>query len=357
MRVVITGASGNLGTALLEAATAADGASWEVIGVARRRPEHAPPYSRASWECLDVGEASAVDRLCGIFRRADAVVHLAWAIQPLPADPPMRRTNLTGTRNVLHAVAASGVRQLVCASSAAAYGPASRQSRVPESWATNGIAASAYSRQKAELEAMLDGFEAERTDVTLGRIRPCTITSQAAGAEAASWLLSPLLPTWAAARAFLPLPVWPGLRLQVVHARDVADAIRRIVAVQARGAFNLAAEPVIRRRELAAAGIACISLPYPVVEYGTRASWRAGLQPLHHGWLKLADQAALAEPARARDELGWTPSVAATTALREMIEAMRAACQRPSPPLAARTPLPQPRSVRIGQPLRQSHEP
>jgi nucleoside-diphosphate-sugar epimerase len=358
VRVVITGASGNLGTALLEAATAPGGPQWDVLGVARRRPEPVPPYDRVSWECCDIGVASGADRLRDLVRQADVVVHLAWAVQPAAGEPPMRQTNLTGTRNLLRAVAGSGVRHLVCASSVAAYRPAGRHGRVAETWSTGGVPGSAYSRQKAELETMLDGFEAERPEVTVARVRPCAIVSRAAGAQLASWLVSPLLPTWAAGRVLLPLPVWPGLRLQAVHARDVADGIRLIVAAGAGGGFNLAAEPVVRRRELAAAGITCVGLPYRAIEYAATVSWRAGLQPLHRGWLRLADRAALVDTTRARHELGWTPTVDATAAVREMIEAVRHAQRHPSPPLAdapaRRQPFPQPWAVRIGQPLRQS---
>jgi UDP-glucose 4-epimerase len=351
MRVVVTGATGNLGTALLETVAAAGGPSWQLVGVARRRPEPVAPYTSASWECCDVGAQGAVGRLARIFRHADVVIHLAWAIHPSAGEPPMRRTNLSGSRNVLQAVAAAGVPQLVCASSVAAYSPAARQSRVPETWATGGIPGSAYSRQKAELETMLDDFQAEHPGVVVARARPCSITSRAAGAELASWMVSPLLPNRAIGRIFLPVAVWPGLRLQLVHARDTADAICRMVHTRARGPFNLAAEPVVGRQELASAGMSSITLPYRAVEYAAGAVWRAGLQPLHHGWLRLADQAALVQTARAREELGWAPRIAATTALRQVVEALREARPGNSAPLAPST---RPHTLRIGQPIRQS---
>jgi UDP-glucose 4-epimerase len=357
VRVVITGATGNLGTALLESVIAADVPSWQVVGVARRRPENVPPYTRASWDCCDVGAESAVDRLGRLFRHADVVIHLAWAIQPSAGEPPMRRTNLTGTGNVLRAAAACGVPQMVCASSVAAYGPAPRHRLVPETWPTDGIPGSAYSGQKAELERMLDRFEAGHPAMAVGRIRPCAITSGAAGAQLASWMVSPLLPTAAVGRAFLPVPVWPGLRVQVVHARDVADAIYRMVRTGASGPFNLAAEPVVQRQEMARAGIASITLPYRAIDRAADLAWRAGLQPLHHGWLRLADQAALVDTARAREELGWAPRIAATTAVREMIEAVRETHKGRSAPLAPARRKPFPVGVRIGRPMRQSqHE-
>ncbi len=343
MRVVVTGASGNIGTALLGSAT-----GWQVVGVARRRPGAVPPYLGASWECCDIGTRTAVDRLTGVFRGADAVVHLAWAVQPGTAEPPMARTNLAGTRNVLRAAAASSVPHVVCASSVAAYAPAPRWVPMAETWPVTGIAGSAYSRQKAVLERMLDRFAAARPGVTVARIRPCAVTSGAAGAELGGWLISPLVPRWAVGRALLPMPVWRGLRLQLVHARDVADAIRRVVEARAGGAFNVAGEPVIGRPELAAAGLSSVRAPYRALEYAARWSWRVGLQPVQDGWVRLADRAALASTARARRELGWTPRIPATTALREAVDAVRSGRAGDSGPLA-----PRPRAVRIGRPMRQ----
>ena len=57
MRVVIVGASGNVGTALLRQ-LATDATVTSVVGVARRAPDRVPPapYDIASWHSLDIGE-------------------------------------------------------------------------------------------------------------------------------------------------------------------------------------------------------------------------------------------------------------------------------------------------------------
>ena len=51
MRVVVTGASGNVGTSLLSA-VAADDEVEEIMGPARRRPEHGFP--KTGWPTADV---------------------------------------------------------------------------------------------------------------------------------------------------------------------------------------------------------------------------------------------------------------------------------------------------------------
>ena len=70
MRVVVVGATGNVGTSLLEA-LAGDEAVGEVVGVARRRP--GLKVAKTTFVEADI----AKDDLEPHFRGADAVVHLA----------------------------------------------------------------------------------------------------------------------------------------------------------------------------------------------------------------------------------------------------------------------------------------
>jgi UDP-glucose 4-epimerase len=56
MRVVVTGATGNVGTSLLERLETEDGVS-SVVGIARRRPEPSPSLSKVEW--VAAGEETA----------------------------------------------------------------------------------------------------------------------------------------------------------------------------------------------------------------------------------------------------------------------------------------------------------
>jgi nucleoside-diphosphate-sugar epimerase len=81
VKVVVTGASGNVGTGLLRALAGATPAH-EVVGVCRRPPPPDPPYDMARWHAVDLSAPGAAAALAEPFAGADAVVHLAWAIQP-----------------------------------------------------------------------------------------------------------------------------------------------------------------------------------------------------------------------------------------------------------------------------------
>jgi uncharacterized protein YbjT (DUF2867 family) len=79
-RVVITGASGNVGTALLRRLAG----HADLVGVARRRPPTVSPHDAAQWAQLDLSVSDAEDQLVPVLAGADAVVHLAWQIFSAP---------------------------------------------------------------------------------------------------------------------------------------------------------------------------------------------------------------------------------------------------------------------------------
>lgn len=349
MRIVVTGATGNVGTALLRRV---DGDT--VVGVARRLP--APgrePGAGTDWVRGDLGTADAPSVLRAALAGADAVVHLAWSINPVTGQPLMTRTNQAGTEALLAAVADAGVPHLVCASSVAAYRPAPRSDEVDERWPCDGVAGSAYSSGKAWLERRLDRFAGEYPDIRVARIRPCAIVQRAAAGQFTRWLLSPLLPAGWLGSAWLPLPFWPGLRAQVVHAEDVADAILRIVASGSSGAFNVAAGPTLDAAALAeTVGGPHLPVPFGLVRWGAGVTWRLGLQPAHPGWLRLADAAPLMRTDRLRTELDWRPRWPASEALADMVAGMREQAGAGTAPLAPANT--RDRRIRLGVPSHQA---
>lgn len=346
MKVVITGASGNVGTALLSQLRGED---RQLVGIARRPPPPRGPYADVRWVGCDLSDPAALPTVIREFTGADAVIHLAWAIHPRAEDQPMERTNRLGTAHVLHAAAACDVAHLTCASSVAAYTPADRWRRITERWPLTGIGPSPYSRSKTTLEQQLDAFDHAHPSVRVARVRPCAIAQGDAAAEVADWALSRWLPRSLIGRRLLPVPLWRDLRLQLMHADDVAAAIAAIVLQQATGAFNLAAEPVLSASALAAIfGGYRLPVPRPVLTAAAWATWRLGLQPLHSGWLALADQACLVATDKARRDLGWSPRHDAIAVATELAAGLRAGRPGVSPALApARAPL------RFGSPTHQ----
>src|SRR5688500_20115049 len=129
MRIVVVGASGNVGTSTL-AALANDPEVESIVGVSRRVP--ARSFPKTEWVAADVVSAPLAD----VFSGADVVIHLAWLIQPARDLETLRRVNVDGSARVFRAARDAGVRALVYASSVGAYSPGPKDRRVHESWPT-----------------------------------------------------------------------------------------------------------------------------------------------------------------------------------------------------------------------------
>jgi UDP-glucose 4-epimerase len=328
MRVVVVGASGNVGWALLRA-LANEPAVDSVLGIARRLPRTAPP--KVEWATAEI-EADALEPY---FRGATAVVSLAWRIQPARRLDELWGTNVHGSTRVFDAAARAGVRALVYASSVGAYSPAPQDRRVDESWPTNGVPTSFYSRHKAEVERRLDRFQREHADVRVVRLRPALIFQRASAQEQRRLFAGPFVPSALLRPGLLPaVPAVRGLRIQVVHADDVADAYRRALLHDVHGAFNIAAEPVLEGDALARAlGAREVPVSPRLVRAAMRVAWRLRLQPSPPGWFDLAMRAPLLDTGRAREQLGWAPTRDAGDTLRELLDGIRDHTGAPTPPL------------------------
>ena len=331
MRVLVTGATGNVGTSLVSA-LAADDRVTEIIGLARRPATFDPP--RTTWVRADIGS----DALEPVFRGVDAVVHLAWAIQPSRDQRELERINVAGSRRVFEAAAAAGVGTLVYASSIGAYSPGPKDRGVPETWPTDGVPSAWYSRHKSAVERILDEVEAANPGMRVVRLRPGLIFKAESAEEIRRYFAGPFLPSPLVHPRFLRVvPSMPRLRVQVVHADDVAEAYRlAVLEPSARGAYNVAADPVIDP-DVLARELGAIKLPLPArpLRGLVWLSWKARLQPTPPGWLDMGLAVPVMDTSRIRTELGWEPRMSSTEALRELLAAMSRRQAGPTPVLSA----------------------
>jgi len=328
MRVVVTGASGNVGTSVLEA-LAEEPRVEEIVGISRRLPQVEMP--KVEWATADVAE----NELVPLFSGADAVVHLAWAIQPSRDEATTERINVEGSRRVFDAVARAGVGALVHASSVGAYSPGPKERQVDESWPVDGIPTSFYSRHKAAVETILDAFERRERDVRVVRLRPGLIFKAEAASEIRRLFAGPFLPGFLVRKQLVPaIPRVPRLRFQAVHSRDVGEAYRQAVVRDVEGAFNIAAEPEIGVEELRELfGARSFPLPAGALRAAANLTWKLRLQPSSPGWIDLALGVPTMDTSRAREQLGWEPEVTSLQALDELLDGMRHAEGGPTPPL------------------------
>lgn len=357
MRVIVVGATGNTGTALLRALHDEPGVT-SVLGIARRLPDrNAEPYRHAEWAVADIAaertDEAVTTELAEHFRGADAVVHLAWLIQPNRERDLLRRANVEGTRRVAAAAARALVSHLVVASSVGVYSPVGDDVPRREDWSARGVPSSHYSVDKAAQQGVLDAFEAAHPDITVARLRPALIFQADAAQEVVRYFLGPYVPTQLLRRGRPPvLPLPTGLRLQAVHADDVADAYRRVLLERAGGAFNVAADDVLHGADLAhvVGHGRLIEVPPAVVRTALRTAYDARVVRADPGWLDMAMSVPVLDTTRIRSELGWAPRHSAADSLEELLGGIAVGQGLRSAPLRPASPRPAGRSV---MPLRQ----
>src|ERR687894_401799 len=329
MRVVVVGATGNIGTSVLRSLEKEESVE-SVLGLARRLPGLSIP--KVEWVSADV----VSDDLVHHFRGADAVVLLAWIIQPSRDLTKQWMVNVEGSMRVARAAKEAGAPALIYASSVGAYSPGPKDRRVDESWPTGGTATSYYARHKAEVERRLDRFEQEAPDVRVVRMRPGLVFKKEAAEGIRRLFAGPFFPSPLVRTALINvIPDIEDLRSQVVHSYDVGEAFRlAIVNGDASGAFNLATEPVLDADEIGRIlNARTVPVSSRLARAGVGLSWRFRLQPVPPGWLDLARQVPIMDTTRARTELGWTPRHSADETLLDVLEGLRAGTGLDTPPL------------------------
>jgi UDP-glucose 4-epimerase len=328
LTVAVTGPTGEMGRAVL-AALDRSPAVARIDGMARSPFDpSAHGYNKVAYRRGDVLDRRAVaDLVAG----ADVVVHLAFMIMGNETDS--RRVNLDGSRNVFEAAVAAGTQRLVYASSVAAYGfHADNPQPLTEDVPVRGTDSHYYSRQKAEVEALLaDALHGGDTAAYV--FRPCIV----AGPEAPLLIdslpytqVSERLPA-AVLRLLDDVPILkpvlpdPGVPFQLVHHDDVASAMR--AAVLGRGSpgiYNLAGAGQLTVKLLAdELGWYSIPVPELAVDAVAQMIARLGCLPAQAQWIAAFREPVLMDTAKARRELRWRPRHDALQTLHETITAAR----------------------------------
>jgi nucleoside-diphosphate-sugar epimerase len=217
MRVVVVGATGNVGTSVVRRLAAND-AVTEVVGIARRLPHigaiDEPGVRRVA---ADIERDDLVD----LFEGADAVVDLAWSIQPV-------RTNNAcgGPTSMAHVVwsprPSPHTYRRSCTAVRRHYARGPKDRAVDESWPATGISTSLYSRHKAEIEAFLELSRHRSSGSSGSARRSCSNVQRPPRSPDCSSVRSHRHDRSATTPA--RIPDVDRLSFQVVHADDAAAA-------------------------------------------------------------------------------------------------------------------------------------
>ncbi|MFC8681088.1 SDR family oxidoreductase [Microbacterium ureisolvens] len=307
-RVLVTGGSGFLGSHVAAALVARPDVDVVVAGDVRR-PQH--PVPGVVYDDCDVTRA---DGLVPLLRRhgIDVVVHLAAIVNPGRDHGLEYRVDVDGSRHVLEACVAAGVKRIVVSSSGAAYGyHADNPEWLRESDLVRGNDEFAYSRHKRLVEELLAGYreshpELEQVVFRIGTILGPTVQNQIT----ALWDGPALLRVRGSESPFV-----------FVWVDDVAGAMARAATDGPPGIYNVAGDGRVTVPEIARRlGKPVVTVPAGVLGLGLRVGRMLRLTvhgPEQVGFLRY--RPVLANEALKRD-FGYTPAKTSSEAFESYLQ-------------------------------------
>ena len=296
MKYVITGGSGYIGGRLIELLTQRD--DTEVVNIDVRPP--AIPRPRTRFVQMDIRDRGIRGLLES--ERADALVHLAFVLNPIRDEHRMYDIDVNGTDNVLEAASTAGIGQLLEASSTTAYG-AFADNPVPltEEHPVRGLPGYEYARDKTEIDRLCQLWAARHPDRVMTIVRPTIVF----GPNVDNYIVR----FWSTAPFFPVLdgrdPDW-----QFVHEEDVVDAMSRLLLERRAGIFNLTADGTIKLSEAAVlAGLKTRRMSTRLYRRIAKAAWALHLPNAEAppGQIDFLLYPWIASNEKIKAELSWTP--------------------------------------------------
>lgn len=297
MKVLVTGGAGFLGRSVVAGLAAA---GHDVVSADLRPPS----------VVMDVTSASAVEAVISDVR-PEVVVHLASIVTPGPGSTRELEyaVDVTGSRNVLDACVAAGVRRVVVSSSGAAYGyHADNPAWITEDQPVRGNEEFAYSHHKRLVEEMLADYPSlEQVVLRIGTILGRSVDNQITALFGRKRLLrirgseSPFVFIWD---------------------EDVVAVVQQAVTGPVTGVFNVAGDGALTITEIAALlDKPVLTIPEPVLRGALAVLSRVGLSPYGPEQTRFLRYRPVLSNERLKTVFGYTP----TRTSREAFDEWRAA--------------------------------
>ncbi len=307
-RVLVTGATGFVGSALVENLAASD---YSVTAAVRRRAEHLPAFV----EQAVVGDIGPETEWGEALRGVDLVVHLAARVHVMretasDPDAAFEQVNGAGTKRLAEAAAGSAVRRMALISTIKVNGE-----RTPLDRGFSGdqppAPEDAYGRSKLSAERALRQAMGGRGVI----LRPPLVYGPGVGGNLAV-LMKAVDRSW-------PLPFGAIVNRRSLIAR--ANLVSAIVAALDH--------PAVAARTFTVSDGSDFSTPDLIRSLASAMGRRAWLPPVPVGLLQVAGRllgrsgaverltgSLLVDPSAFMAATGWRPPVATDQAIREMTE-------------------------------------
>lgn len=238
--VLVTGAEGYLGRLVVRALAAEPGSIGTIVATDVRPPARPLPgviHLTADVRSPELGQALAAHRV-------DTVIHLAAVVTPAPGQDrdEAHSVEVRGTRSLLRAALAAGVRRLVYTSSGAAYGyHPDNPEWIDEDQPLRGNPEFAYSDHKRLVEEMLARWRTRHPELRQLIFRPGAILGASTQNQITALFHKPVILGVAGSDSPFAF-IWD---------QDVVGAIVAGVHRGAEGVYNLAGDGVVTMPDIA----------------------------------------------------------------------------------------------------------
>jgi UDP-glucose 4-epimerase len=236
--VLVTGAAGYIGRLAVAALAEAQGID-RVIAYDLNKTDAPDPVQVETGDITQDDLAALLQR-----HRVDAVVHLASILKP-PVGAPEDlawRVDVLGTRRLLEACVASGVRHLVVTTSGASYGyHCDNPMWLSEEAPVRGHPAFAYSRNKRQVEEVLAEYRQQHPQLQQLVLRPGTVIGKGTH--------SPVTAIFEG--GFIPGVYGSAAPFVFIWDRDLVNVLVKGVVEIRSGIYNLAGDGALTAREIA----------------------------------------------------------------------------------------------------------
>ena len=314
-KVLVTGSSGYLGSQTVAALAAR--ADLAVIALDVREPATRLPG--VTYEIADI-RAPAVDAIVGR-HRPDVVVHLASIVTPGKHSNRAFEydVDVNGTRNLLQACVAHGVRRLIVSSSGAAYGyHADNPEWLTESDPVRGNDVFAYSCHKRLVEEMLADYRARHPELEQIVFRIGTILGPTVRNQITDLFEKPKI--LAIAGSDSPFVF--------IHDQDVVGAILHGIDSRATGIYNVAGDGKLTIFEIAERlGKSCRVLPAGLLKAALWVLRKLNLTQYGPEQLDFLRYRPVLLNTRLKNEFGYTPRLSSA----QVFDLYRASRQQRQP--------------------------
>jgi len=293
MKVAITGISSFLASEIIPLLEE-DGNITDILGIDIVKPNI--ESSKIIFIERDVRDPQLEEDIQG----TDAIIHLAFIIRPIKSQKEIYSINIDGSKNVFDCAVRAGIKKVIHASSAAAYG-AFPDNPIPltEAFPIRKMKKKFYYHDtKYLVEKYIDELEKEHPEVIFTRIRPHIFLGKD---------VNNVLRSFFKGNNFYG--IYSDNLWQFVHVKDVAQAFYLALIKDAPGIFNIGGDNPMTLREIGKnLNLNVKNLPYWLcIGLLTIVQKLRILRKDFAGWIRISRYPMIMDSSRAKEILGWIP--------------------------------------------------